>query len=94
MRVQVFQERDDRPLTLAPPCSMLVAHDKMVIKNGGGMVMGEQCCRLMVGDMVPDFTIETYEPEKGDFGEVSLGALKTQKKWTVLFFYPADFTFV
>jgi alkyl hydroperoxide reductase subunit AhpC len=56
--------------------------------------MGEQCCRIMVGDTVPDFKVETYEPEKGDFGEVSLSALMQRKKWTVLVFYPADFTFV
>ena len=49
---------------------------------------------LRVGDMVPDFKIETYEPSRGDFGEVSLAELKAKGKWTVLFFYPADFTFV
>lgn len=49
---------------------------------------------IKVGDAVPDFRIDTYEPSKGDFGEVSLAELKANKKWTVLFFYPADFTFV
>jgi peroxiredoxin (alkyl hydroperoxide reductase subunit C) len=49
---------------------------------------------IRVGDMVPDFKIETYEPSKGDFGEISLAELKAHNKWTVLFFYPADFTFV
>jgi peroxiredoxin (alkyl hydroperoxide reductase subunit C) len=49
---------------------------------------------IKVGEMVPDFKIETYEPSKGDFGEISLTELKDAKKWTVLFFYPADFTFV
>jgi peroxiredoxin (alkyl hydroperoxide reductase subunit C) len=47
-----------------------------------------------VGDQIPDFKIDTYEPSKGDFGEISLAELKADKKWTVLFFYPADFTFV
>ncbi len=56
--------------------------------------MGELCCSLRVGDEVPDFALETYEPAKGDFGKVSLGDLKSRRKWTVLFFYPADFTFV
>ena len=56
--------------------------------------MGEQCCGLRPGDTVPDFKLETWEPEKGDFGEVSLQGLKDKKRWTVLFFYPADFTFV
>ena len=54
----------------------------------------EHCCGLRVGDTVPDFKLETYEPSKGDFGEVSLSEMKAAKKWTVLFFYPADFTFV
>ena len=49
---------------------------------------------IKVGEMVPDFKIDTYEPSKGDFGEVSLAEQKANKKWTVLFFYPADFTFV
>ena len=49
---------------------------------------------IKVGDPVPDFKIETYDPSKGDFGEISLAELRANKKWTVLFFYPADFTFV
>jgi len=49
---------------------------------------------IKVGDTVPEFKIETYDPSKGDFGEISLAELKAEKKWTVLFFYPADFTFV
>ena len=49
---------------------------------------------IKVGDTVPDFRIETYDPSKGDFGEVSLAEIKASKKWTVLFFYPADFTIV
>ena len=56
--------------------------------------MSENCCAMQVGDNVPEFKMETYEPAKGDFGEVGLEALKTAGKWTVLFFYPADFTFV
>lgn len=56
--------------------------------------MEEICCGLKVGQNVPDFKLETFEPLKGDFGEVSLEALKANKKWTILFFYPADFTFV
>jgi peroxiredoxin (alkyl hydroperoxide reductase subunit C) len=47
-----------------------------------------------VGAKVSDFKLETYEPAKGDFGEISLSTLMNNKKWTVLFFYPADFTFV
>lgn len=56
--------------------------------------MCETNCCLQVGQAVTDFKIETFEPSKGDFGEISLETLKADKKWTILFFYPADFTFV
>ncbi len=47
-----------------------------------------------VGNLVPDFEMETYEPAQGDFGKVSLSDIKKAGKWAVLVFYPADFTFV
>jgi hypothetical protein len=49
---------------------------------------------IQVGAQVPDFNLTTYEPTSGDFGEISLADLKSSGKWTILFFYPADFTFV
>ena len=49
---------------------------------------------LSVGEEVPDFEMETFEPSTGSFGEVSLTNLKADGKWTILVFYPADFTFV
>ena len=49
---------------------------------------------IAVGQKVPDFTIESYNPKIGDFDEVSLAKLKEAGRWTALFFYPADFTFV
>ena len=49
---------------------------------------------VSVGSDVPDFEMETYEPSQGDFGRVSLADIKKSGKWTVLVFYPADFTFV
>ncbi len=49
---------------------------------------------VKVGCEVPDFEMETYEPAEGGFGKISLAAQKQAKKWTVLVFYPADFTFV
>ncbi len=49
---------------------------------------------LRVGQQVSDFKLETYDPVKSDFSEFSLAAQKAAKKWTILFFYPADFTFV
>jgi len=47
-----------------------------------------------VGQDVPEFKLETYEPSSGSFGEVNFADLKKGGKWTILVFYPADFTFV
>lgn len=47
-----------------------------------------------VGKPVTEFTMEVYDPEEGFFGEVSLEKIRQAGKWTILFFYPADFTFV
>ena len=47
-----------------------------------------------IGQPVKDFTIETYNPEDYGFGERSFKKLWSEGKWIVLFFYPADFTFV
>ena len=49
---------------------------------------------LKIGQKVPSFEIETYDPCIGHFGAFSLDKAKADKKWTILFFYPADFTFV
>lgn len=49
---------------------------------------------VSVGATVPDFEMETYEPTHGDFGKVSLSDIRKSGKWTILVFYPADFTFV
>jgi alkyl hydroperoxide reductase subunit AhpC len=49
---------------------------------------------ILVGQQVPDFEMETYEPSTGKFGKFSLADAKKEGKWTILFFYPADFTFV
>lgn len=47
-----------------------------------------------VGQPVPGFKLETFDPTEGGFGEVDLGDLHKKGKWVILFFYPADFTFV
>jgi peroxiredoxin (alkyl hydroperoxide reductase subunit C) len=51
-----------------------------------------QC--LPLGERVPDFSLTTYDPLRDDFGTFSLEGQLARKHWTVLFFYPADFTFV
>jgi len=49
---------------------------------------------LKVGMQVPDFELTCYDPKGHDFTKVALADLKKKGKWTILFFYPADFTFV
>lgn len=54
----------------------------------------EGLCGLRVGQKAPDFEVGTFDPETGGFEEIHLEDLRKNGKWTVLFFYPADFTFV
>ena len=54
----------------------------------------ETSCGIRIGRAVPDFRIDTFQPTKGEFGTFSLADQIKNKKWTILFFYPADFTFV
>ncbi len=49
---------------------------------------------LKLGQKVPDFEMDTYDPVTGDFGRVSVASQISRQRWTILFFYPADFTFV
>ncbi len=57
--------------------------------------MGHSCIKAVtVGEKVENFSMDTYLPTDFSFGEISLERLKKEGKWTVLVFYPADFTFV
>ncbi|WP_025028621.1 peroxiredoxin [Caldalkalibacillus mannanilyticus] len=47
----------------------------------------------LVGKPAPQFEMDAVMPNK-EFGKVSLEQIKKQDKWTVLYFYPMDFTFV
>lgn len=47
----------------------------------------------MVGKQAPRFEMDAVMPNK-DFGKVSLEGNMKNGKWTILFFYPMDFTFV
>ena len=49
---------------------------------------------LLTGQNVPDFELTTFDPSKGSFGSFKLSENQANKKWTVLVFYPADYTFV
>jgi peroxiredoxin (alkyl hydroperoxide reductase subunit C) len=49
---------------------------------------------VSVGLEVPNFELEVYRPGDREFGKISLSDLRRESKWTILVFYPADFTFV
>ncbi len=49
---------------------------------------------VRVGQKVPNFEMEIYDPKTGSFGKISLEDYLKERKWLILFFYPADFTFV
>jgi NADH-dependent peroxiredoxin subunit C len=49
---------------------------------------------LKVGKDAPEFELNTYDPNEMFFGKISLEQIKKAGKWTIVFFYPADFTFV
>ena len=49
---------------------------------------------ISVGEEVPSFKIDTFNPQTKKFGTFIFDPKKNNKKWTVLVFYPADFTFV
>ncbi len=56
--------------------------------------MTDQPAIARLGQPVPDFELDVFDPPKKDFGKMSLAGLKAEGRWTILFFYPADFTFV
>lgn len=49
---------------------------------------------LSVGQKVPDFELDAYFPEKRDFGKFRFSETLKKGQWLILFFYPADYTFV
>ncbi|HEY4521665.1 MAG TPA: peroxiredoxin [Candidatus Paceibacterota bacterium] len=48
---------------------------------------------FQIDQKFPYFSLETYDPKKEKIIKTSLGDF-TDKQWIILFFYPADFTFV
>jgi alkyl hydroperoxide reductase subunit AhpC len=56
--------------------------------------MSETTTMLKLGQKVPDLELATYEPTRKDFGKFRLQDQVQKGRWTILFFYPADFTFV
>jgi peroxiredoxin (alkyl hydroperoxide reductase subunit C) len=56
--------------------------------------MSDELVEVKVGQSVPDFELKAYNPVAHGFETVKLADVKAAEKWTILFFYPADFTFV
>lgn len=48
--------------------------------------------QVKIDTVAPNFDLPAYDPIKDDETQISLENMKG--KWTVLFYYPADFTFV
>src|SRR3989304_7389325 len=49
---------------------------------------------LSIGQIVPNFEMEVFDPNRSDFGKITLDEIRARRQWTVLFFYTADFTFI
>ena len=49
---------------------------------------------LSIGEKVPDSELDAYIPEKKDFGKVKFSDIFKKGSWLILFFYPADYSFV
>lgn len=52
--------------------------------------LSNELTKVVIGQPVPDFEVEAYVDD--DFKKIKLSDYR--KKWIVLIFYPADFTFV
>jgi hypothetical protein len=82
-----------------PACGLWRYHDLRICARPRapfkeGDTMADVTQSLKLGQTVPDFELDVYDPVKDDFGTFSLASQKAGKRWTLLFFYPADFTFV
>lgn len=49
---------------------------------------------LQVGNKVSDFELDIYFPDQKDFGKIRFSEVLEKGSWLILFFYPADYTFV
>jgi len=49
---------------------------------------------VKLGQKVPEFELATFDPSTGKFSNFRLPDQIDRRRWTILFFYPADFTFV
>ena len=49
---------------------------------------------LKLGEKIPDFEIEAYFPKDSTLGKIKFSDIFKNGNWLILFFYPADYTFV
>ena len=49
---------------------------------------------VSIGEKVLDFELDAYLPDKKDFGKIKFSDVFKKGNWLILFFYPADYTFV
>lgn len=49
---------------------------------------------ISIGERVPEFEVDVYLPDKKDFSKLKFSAIFKKGRWLILFFYPADYTFV
>src|SRR3990167_5053182 len=54
----------------------------------------EEIKNVSVGQRVADFELDVYLPDKKDFGKIKFSDVFKKGNWLILFFYPADYTFV
>ena len=54
----------------------------------------KELCSVHLGQKIKDFSFSTYNPVTDSFEEHSFSEYSLLRKWIVLYFYPADFTFV
>lgn len=52
------------------------------------------CEYAKIGQKVNNFKFDIYEPTNYGFAELEFEQLQKDGQWVILFFYPADFTFV
>ncbi len=54
----------------------------------------EEIKSVRIGEKAPDLEFDVYLPSEKDFGKMKFSDCAEKGKWLILFFYPADYTFV
>jgi len=54
----------------------------------------EEMKTVKIGGHIEDNSLDAYLPEKKDFGKINFSDITNSGKWLIIFFYPADYSFV